>query len=92
MDGGPGFTRSPFLWGSDTCEPSVTLVRLQNMLELLQNMSMLLHPPQVEHLWFQQKQVEASSRKRDCALCGGMGNCYTEAQCEAIMMCGIIIQ
>ena len=34
---------------------------------------LLLYPPQVEHLWFQQKQVEASSRKRDCVLYGRMG-------------------
>ena len=43
---------------------------------------------QVEHLWFQQKQVEASSRTRDCALYGRMGNCYSEAQCEAMVMFG----
>ena len=49
---------------------------------------MLLYPSQVEHLWFRQKQVEASSRKCDCVLYGRMGICYTEAQCEAMVMCG----
>ena len=34
---------------------------------------LLLYPPQVEHMWFQRKQVEASSCKHDCALYGRMG-------------------
>ena len=32
--------------------------------------------------------LEASSRKRDCVLLGRMGDCYTEAPCEAMVMCG----
>ena len=48
-----------------------------------------MYPPQVEHLWFQQKQVEAISHKYDCALYGRMGNYYT-VQCGAMVMCAII--
>ena len=36
---------------------------------------LFLYPPQVERLWFQQKQVEAISHKRDCAFYGRTGDC-----------------
>ncbi len=45
----------------------VLMVMLANWLLLY------TYSPQVEHLWVQQKQVEASSRKRDCALFDRMG-------------------
>ena len=45
-----------------------------------------IHRPQVKHLGFQQKQLEAIIQKCDMLYnIGMMGNLYTEAQCEAIL-------